>query len=64
MRCTTCNSSEITVIGFTSGNGTTYRFCRYCENGVWEAAGENVATTHILSVAKQIEPGRRRAAAA
>ena len=63
MRCTTCNSGEVTEIGFASNNGTTYRFCRVCENGTWEAAGESLATPVVLSLVKTIEPGRRRAAA-
>lgn len=63
MRCQSCGSSEITVIGFTSGDGTTYRFCRYCEKSTWEAAGEKVATVHMLEIASTIEPGRRRTAA-
>jgi len=63
MRCQSCGSHEVTVIGFESNEGATYRFCRVCENGSWEAAGEQLATAQILTVASKIEPGRRRAAA-
>jgi hypothetical protein len=63
MRCTTCNSSEVTVVGFSSGNGTTYRYCRNCETGTWEAEGKMLAKEQMLAVASRIEPGRRRAAA-
>jgi hypothetical protein len=63
MRCKSCGSNEITVVGFTSGDGTTYRYCRYCETGAWESEGQQVATQQMLQVASRIEPSRRRAAA-
>jgi hypothetical protein len=62
MRCTACNSKEVTVVGFHAGEGTTYRYCRNCETGVWEAEGKSVAKERILEVASRIEPSRRRAA--
>jgi hypothetical protein len=63
MRCKTCGSSEVTVVGFTSGDGSTYRYCRYCETGAWESEGQELETTQMLTLASAIEPGRRRSAA-
>ena len=63
MRCQSCGSHEVTVIGFESGDRATYRYCRVCENGTWEAAGCKLGTTQMLQVASRIEPGRRRSAA-
>lgn len=63
MRCQSCGSNEVTVIGFKSGEGSTYSYCRHCENSTWEASGQRVATTDMLNLVSQIEPGRRSAAA-
>ena len=62
MRCTHCNSTEVTVVGFHAGDGATYRYCRNCETGRWDAEGKTVEREHILQVASRIEPSRRRAA--
>lgn len=64
MRCTSCGSCEVTQIGFTSGNGTTYRYCRVCETGHWESDGQQMGTKQALSVASAIPPMRPRHAAA
>jgi hypothetical protein len=61
MSCQTCGGKDLTVVGFETADRATFRYCRFCEGGWWEARGEKVAIGSILQAAATIEPARRRA---